>query len=232
MDLVGLGAFLRNRRAALLAPSAASRIQRLSHVPSWPGTAMLPSVLTGQRRRGGPARLVFIHQSIVAERAVRCQRSSGSGSLAGSCAEHTPPARTEGGPAGQPTASSRCSSIIPDVARGAGFGRRGSRTPAEPGPRSIHTVTGDRIGTTAPTSGRWSTTMPSGHPHAAKGGPSGSGPTATSPIRCSIARASSQGRPTTFGTTTSPLPAATGPADVRALTGLLPVLGAVAGAQP
>ena len=92
---------------------------------------MLPSVLTGQRRRGGPARLVFIHQSIVAERAVRCQRSSGSGSLAGSCAEHTPPARTEGGPAGQPTASSRCSSIIPDVARGAGFGRRGSRTPAE-----------------------------------------------------------------------------------------------------
>ncbi len=106
---------------------------------------MLPSVLTGQRRRGGPARLVFIHQSIVAERAVRCQRSSGSGSLAGSCVEHTPPARTEGGPAGQPTASSRCSSIIPDVARGAGFGRRGSRTPAEPGPRSIHTVTGDRI---------------------------------------------------------------------------------------
>ena len=107
-----------------------------------------------------------------------------------------------GAAAGYPTASSLGSGRISRAVLGEGFGRRGSRTPAEPPPDSIHKVTGEPGGTFAPDSGLWSVTTPSGQPRTERGGPSGSEPTPTSPASCNAWRASSQDWPITFGTTT------------------------------
>lgn len=103
-----------------------------------------------------------------------------------------------------------------DTVRGPGRGRRGSRTPAEPGPEANHKVTQAPVGTTVPAGRSCLTTTPPNRSVSMTWEPSACAATRWRPSR--TCPASVHVSPSTSGTTTRPVWPATGDTRYAATT--------------